>query len=108
MLKAENLIWIGEPSRPYDKKYNRWPHYTHWPYKMRFDGEDCDTPFLMGEEEHNVYLAEVEILLKVDALKLTKRRALLDTIEAYGDTRSEAGRREVAEDWAEANAAEGL
>ena len=103
MLRAENLTWIGDPSQPYDKKYKRWPHWTVWPYKMRFDGKECNTPFIMGIEEHEVYLTEEQVLKEVGKLKISllQCRILLDTIEKYGAAREQKGRDDVEENMAE-------
>ena len=110
MLRAENLIWISEPSEPYDEKYGMYHNYTTWQYKMKFDGVDCDTPFLMGVEEHEVYLAELEVIKAVKLLCQMPRvyRSLLDTVEKYGDAREEKGRSDVYGDWAEADAGASL
>ena len=100
-MRAENVTWIGEPSN--EKRYNRWPQYTLWPFKTKFDGEDCDTTFYMNEVSHEVYLAEVVILeqLKLVQMSPETRKALITAIDNYGDKREEKGRFDVQEDWAE-------
>jgi hypothetical protein len=100
-MRVETLTWIGEPSQPYDKKYNRWPRCTLWPFKIK----GCDTIFVMDEDAYETYLAEGAIIKALDELNSSAvwldgqdRRALLARIEDYGDRRYEAGRHDVEEE----------
>jgi len=83
-----------------------------WTFKAQFENhetgkmEPCETPFLMSEESHNVFLAEVELLKLIGTLGLEARgqyRTILDLIEKYGDTCEQKGRADVEEDWAESD-----
>ena len=93
------IVWVGEPSMPYDKKLKMWPQYTTWPYKIRGD----DSTFIMNEDAHEVLLAEEKI--KKAFLDLHMGHAaiepLVKAIEAYGDAREQKGRHEVEENYAE-------
>lgn len=104
-MRAENLTWIGEPSHPYDEKLKTWPLWTLWPFKSKFKGKECDTQFVMGIKEHEVYLAEKELLEKLTHWGVYEggpaRPELVKLIEAYGDKREEKGRDDVEEDMAE-------
>ena len=102
MLRAENLIRMGKPSVPYDKKSKRWPKWTTWPFEMMYNGKVCATTFIMGEGEHRVYLAERAVLEQVRSLQVSEGvyRNLLNLIEKYVDTREQKGRDDVNEDFA--------
>lgn len=104
---AETLVWIGEPSDEYNKKYKMWPKYTLWPFKIK----DCDTPFYMNEVDYEVYLAEKALLDQFFGAIIAQgesRKTLIKLIETYGDKREEKGRHDVNEDWAESRAGESV
>jgi len=111
-MRAENLIWIGEPTNKYDEKYKRWPQYTLWPFKAEFNGKKCDTIFYMNETEHEVYLAKKKLLDGLTHWGIYEggpaRPELIKLIEEYGDKREEKGREDVHEGWAELKAGSGL
>ena len=109
-MRAENLIWIGEPSEPYNKRLAMWPRWTIWPYRMKYDGVECPSVFYMDEGAHEVYLAEKAILDYISHSWSVddKVSILLKLIEEYGDKREEKGRSDVRDDWAESRSGESV
>ena len=97
MLSVERITWVGEPSAPKMKR-GHWPQYTIWDFKAKDTAREWEG--VMGVEDHDIYLAEVEVLKIVDVLKLSPklRRALLDTVETYGDARNDKGFRDARDD----------
>ncbi len=103
-MRAENIIWISEPSQPYDEKNKRWPKWTYWKFKTK----EYDLLYIMNEEDHEVYLAEKELLEFFEKSLYngffhvrSEIPKLIKLIEKYGDLREEKGRSDVNEAWAE-------
>lgn len=98
-FKAENVVWVGEPSIPFNEKQQRWNQYTTWNYKTRdYEGILC-----MSIEEHEVYLAE-KALFKIFSFSFEKRhcsdRKLIDLIITYGEKVAEKAANDVYDDFA--------
>ena len=126
MLRAEQVTWISEPTpeeKKHYEKYSRWPHTMLWQFTAQFENrqthkmEPLDMKCYMGVEEHEVYLAELELLKQVGEiehvlepmrLQAKMKRALLDAIEKYGNAREQKGRDDVNEEWAERDAGASL
>ena len=100
-MLAEKITWIGEPSEP-----DTGQQHILWPYTVRGN----NIQFVMGRDEHNIYLAEKAILsqlgtilsLIVDGTREKIKNELLRSIRNYGEAIANERESQIRESYADA------